>query len=71
MPGAKSRWQASACTSKHYTATGLRTEDGPGQSRWQVIDVRGTAVGKDRCVLTLTDRQGQQLMSQRVEVIVR
>lgn len=61
----------SQCTSDHFDVTKVRVHPGPGDSRWQVVTVRGTSPGRDVCVLDLNGQRGQKLMSQRVTLTVR
>jgi hypothetical protein len=50
---------------------GSGVHPGPGGSRWQVVTVRGTSVGRDVCVLDLRGPRQQKLMSQRVTLTVQ
>ena len=65
-----SRWKATKCTSDHFDATSSRIEKGPGASRWHTIDVRGTSVGEDKCLVTLYGAKDQALLTQRIVVEV-
>lgn len=68
-----SSWRAdrAECPSVHFATSATRVADGPGASRWQVVNVTGTSPGQDVCVLNLTGAGGQELMSQRIRVRVR
>ncbi len=59
------------CTNVHFSTSKTRVADGPGASRWQIVNITGTSRGQDVCVVNLTGAGGQELMSQRIRVRVR
>lgn len=71
VKSADSRWRVDECTSDHFDAGVMRTEEGPGSSRWQAVEIRGISKGTDRCTLTLLGDRGRELLAQRVTVTVR
>ena len=68
-----SSWRADRvhCTSDHFTTSRTRVANGPGSSRWQVVNVTGTSPGRDVCIVNLSSAKGQELMSQRIRARVR
>lgn len=67
------RWKVRSgqCTSRHFAAEKMQIERGPGESRWQVVTVRGTSAGRDTCMVDLVASGGQRVMSQQLKVSVR
>lgn len=67
------RWRARSgqCTSDHFRVGRTLRRGGPGDSRWQVVKVRGTSAGQDTCLVDLMGSRGQRLMTQRMDVTVR